>query len=77
MVNGLGFMYALACIYIYMCVCVCVCCNTKRNIMENQVGRPDLGSKGKSLCLSILCLMLSLLFIFGLKMLLQIIFVQG
>ena len=49
-------MYALTRIY--------MCCNTKRNIMKNQVGRPDLGSRGKSLCLFILCFMLSLLFIF-------------
>ena len=34
-------------IYIYLCVCVCVCCNTKRNIMKNQAGSPDLGSRGK------------------------------
>ena len=33
-------MYAPACIY--------MCCNNKRNIMENQAGRPDLGSRGKS-----------------------------
>ena len=58
-VYGLGFMYASACIY--------MCCNTKRNIMKNQVGCPDLGSRGKSLCLSILCFMLSLLFIFFYK----------
>jgi hypothetical protein len=53
-------MYASACIY--MC-----CCNTKRNIMKYQAGRPDLGSRGKSLCLSVLWFMLSLLFIFCYK----------
>ena len=52
-------MYASACIY--------MCCNTKRNIIKNQVGRPDLGSRGKSLCLSVLCFMLLLLFIFCFK----------
>ena len=52
-------MYASACIY--------MCCNTKRNIMKNQAGRPDLGSREKSLCLSVLCFMLSLLFIFCFK----------
>ena len=52
-------MYASACIY--------MCCNTKRNIMKNQAGRPDLGSRGKSLCLSVLCFMLLLLFIFCYK----------
>ena len=49
-------MYALACIY--MCVVT-----LKGIIMKNQAGRPDLGSRGKSLCLSVLCFMLSLLFI--------------
>ena len=52
-------MYAPACIY--------MCCNTKRNIMKNQAGRPDLGSRGKSPCLSVLCFMLLLLFIFCYK----------
>ena len=47
--------------------CIYMCCNTKRNIMKNQVGSPDLGSRGKSLCLSVLCFMLSLLFIFCYK----------
>ena len=55
-VNGFGFKYDLACIY--------MCCNTKRNIMKNQFGSPDLGSRGKYLCISILCFKLSLLFIF-------------
>ena len=32
-------MYASACIY--------MCCNTKGNIMKNQAGRLDLGSRGK------------------------------
>ena len=53
------FMYTSACIY--------MCYKTKRNIMKNQVGRPDLGSRGKSLCLSILCFMLSRFFIFCYK----------
>ena len=48
-------------VYIYMC------CNTTRNIMKNQAGRLDLGSRGKSLCISVLCFMLSLLFIFCFK----------
>ena len=52
-------MYASACIYMFY--------NTKRNIMKNQAGRPDLGSRGKSMCLSILCFMLLLLFIFCFK----------
>ena len=59
-VNGLGFMYASTCIYIY----IYICCNTERNIMKNQDGRPDLGSRGKYLCIFVLCFMLSLLFIF-------------
>jgi len=50
-------MYASACIY--MCVVT-----LKRNIMKYQAGRPDLGSRGKSLCLSVLWFMLLLLFIF-------------
>ena len=37
-VNGLGFMYSSSCIY--------MCCNTQRNIMKNQVGRPNFGSRG-------------------------------
>ena len=55
-VNGLGFMYASACIY--------MCCDLKRNTMKNQASHPGLGSRGKSLCISILCFMLSLFFIF-------------
>ena len=57
--------------------CIYMCYNTKRNIMKNQAGHPDLGSKGKSLCLCDLSFMLSLLFIFCLKIRLQIISVQG
>ena len=53
-------MYASACIY--MCVVT-----LKGIIMKNQAGHPDLGSRGKSLCLSVLCLMLLLLFIFCYK----------
>ena len=56
---------------------VYMCCNTERNIMKNQAGRPDLGSRGKSLCISVLCFMLSLLFILCFKIRLQIIYVQG
>ena len=41
---------ASACIYMY--------CNIERNIMKNQAGSPDLGSKGKSLCICVLCVML-------------------
>ena len=48
----------------YASTCIYMCCNTKRNIMKYQAGRPDLGSGGKSLCLSVLCFMLSLFFIF-------------
>ena len=61
---------------------VYICCNTKRNIMKNQVGHPDLGSRGESLCIVgrpnlgsrgeslcifVLCFLLSPLFIFCYK----------
>ena len=36
--------------YGYVRTCIYVCCNTERNIMKNQAGRPDFGSKGKYLC---------------------------
>ena len=51
----------------YASTCIYMCCNTKRNIMKNQASRPDLESRGKYLCLSVLCCMLSLLFIFCFK----------
>ena len=42
---------ALACINMY--------CNIERNIMKNQAGSPGLQSRGKSLCICVLCVMLS------------------
>ena len=36
-------MYASACIY--------MCCNNQMNIMKIQAGHPDLGSRGKYLCI--------------------------
>jgi len=44
---------ASACIYMY--------CNIERNIiiMKNQVGSPGFGIQGKSLCVCVLCVMLS------------------
>ena len=56
MVNGLGFMNASKCIY--------MCYGTKRNRMKTQAGSPDLGSRGKSLFIFVLCFILSLFFIF-------------
>ena len=44
-----------------------MCFNTKTNIMKIKVGHPDLGSRGKYLCLFVLYFMLSLLFIFCFK----------
>jgi len=41
---------ALACINMYY--------NIERNIMKNQAGSPVLGSRGKSLCICVLCVML-------------------
>jgi len=38
--------------------CINMYCNIERNIMKNQVGSPVLGSKGKSLCICVLCVML-------------------
>ena len=49
-------MDALACIYMY--------CNIEKNIMKNQSGSLNLGSKGKSLCIFVLRVMLSPLFFF-------------
>ena len=42
---------ALACINMYY--------NIERNIRKNQVGSPGFGIQGKSLCISVLCVMLS------------------
>ena len=39
--------------------CTNMYCNIERNIMKNQVGSPGLGSRGKSLCICVLCVMLS------------------
>jgi len=37
-------------------------CNIERNIMKNQIGSPILGSRGKSLCICVLCYSLTFLF---------------
>ena len=58
-VNGFNLMNSSACIYMY--------CKIERGIMKNKVGSPDLGSRGKYLCIYVLCFMLSLLFIFCFK----------
>ena len=42
---------ASACIHMY--------CNIERNIMKNQAGSPGSGIQGKSLCICVLCVMLS------------------
>ena len=42
---------ALACINMY--------CNIEKNIMKNQIGSPGFGIQGKSLCICVLCVMLS------------------
>ena len=34
-------------------------CNIERNIMKNKVGSPGFGIQGKSLCICVLCVMLS------------------
>ena len=49
---------ALACINMY--------CNIERNIMKIQAGSPGFGIQGKSLCICVLCVMLShcLFFVF-------------
>ena len=39
--------------------CINMCCNIERNIMKNQASSPSFGSKGKSLCICVLCVMLS------------------
>jgi len=44
--------------------CINMYCNIERNIMKNQVGSPSFGIQGKSLCICVLCVMISLLFIF-------------
>jgi len=43
--------HAAACINMY--------CNIERNIMKNQSGSPVFGSRGKSLCICVLCVILS------------------
>jgi len=39
--------------------CINMYCNIERNIMKNQAGSPDFGIQGKSLCICVLCVMLS------------------
>ena len=39
--------------------CINMYCNIERNIMKNQAGSPSLGSRGKSLYIFVLCVMLS------------------
>jgi len=34
-------------------------CDIERNIMKNQAGSPSFGMQGKSLCICVLCVMLS------------------
>ena len=46
----MGFMDVVACIYMY--------CNIERNIMKINLVAPVLGSKGKFLCIFVLCVML-------------------
>ena len=58
--------------------CIYMFCNTKRNIMKNQVGSSDLGSRGKMfvyVCFMIYALVI-VYFVF-LRIHLQIIYVQG
>ena len=43
--------------------CINMYCNIERSIMKNQSGSHDFGIQGKSLCITILCFMLSPLFI--------------
>ena len=46
--------------------CINMYCNNERNIMKNQAGSPGFGIQGKSLCICVLCFMLSycLFFVF-------------
>ena len=62
-------MDALACIYMH--------CNIERIIIKNQFGSPGLGSRGKSMCIYVLCFMLShcLFSIFRIHM--QVISIRG
>ena len=39
--------------------CINMYCNIEINIMKNQAGSPSFGIRGKSLCICILCVMLS------------------
>ena len=39
--------------------CINMYCNIERNIMKNQVGSLGLGIQGKSLCICVLCVILS------------------
>jgi len=39
--------------------CINIYCSIERNIMKNQAGSPSFGIQGKSLCICVLCVMLS------------------
>ena len=39
--------------------CINMYCNIETNIMKNQAGSPSFGIQGKSLCICVLCVMLS------------------
>ena len=39
--------------------CINMYYNIERNIMKNQAGSPSFGIQGKSLCICVLCVMLS------------------
>ena len=56
--------------------CIYMCCNTKRNIMKNQAGSPDLGSRGKiSVYIFFMFYALAIVYFMFLRIRLQIIFV--
>jgi len=38
--------------------CINMYCNIERKIMKKQAGSPGLGSRGKSLCICVICVML-------------------
>ena len=57
--------------------CIYMWCNTKRNIMKNQVGRPDLGSRGHICVYMFLFYDLAIVYFLFFKICLQIISVQG
>ena len=57
--------------------CINMYCNIERNIMKNQSGSPSLGSRGKSLCICVLCVMLSHCLFSCLRIRMQVISVQG